>query len=100
MPPAGLLARLLDSATPPMVFLRPNGHVLATAAKDLLQLGVEISGQVDLAGMDDVGPYDVLPHTAVAISRRGERRCPRPDSHPRGVSGYLRAASATPTNSP
>jgi DNA-binding LacI/PurR family transcriptional regulator len=115
---------LLDSAAPPTVFLCSNGYVLATAANDLLQLGVEIPGQVDLAGMDDAGPYDVLPLTAVAASLPSEemgRRAMRlladrigTDDPYRDVENvvlpaefrtreaspaYLRAVSATPTNS-
>jgi LacI family transcriptional regulator len=45
-----------------------NGYVLATAAQDLVALGMEIPGDIDLAGMDDAGPFDVLPLTAAAIS--------------------------------
>ncbi|MGW5364631.1 GntR family transcriptional regulator [Actinopolymorpha pittospori] len=69
LPDAGrraALARLLGSTEPPTVFLCSNGYVLAAAANTLLQLGVEIPVQVDLAGMDDAGPYDILPLTAVA----------------------------------
>ena len=50
------------------MLLCANGYVLANAAEDLIALGVEIPGDVDLAGMDDAGPFDVLPLTAAAIS--------------------------------
>jgi GntR family transcriptional regulator of arabinose operon len=63
-----LLAELVNSANPPTVLLCANGYVLATAAEDLVALGLEIPGDVDLAGMDDAGPFDVLPLTAAAIS--------------------------------
>jgi LacI family transcriptional regulator len=63
-----LLAQLLNSPQPPTVLLCANGYALATAAQDLVALGLEIPGDVDLAGMDDAGPFDVLPLTAAAIS--------------------------------
>lgn len=61
------LARLLDGPHPATVFLCANGYVLADAAQDLIALGYEIPGDVDLAGMDDAGPFDVLPLTAAAV---------------------------------
>lgn len=61
------LAGLLDGSRPPTVFLCANGYVLADAAQDLIALGYEIPGEVDLAGMDDAGPFDVLPLTAAAV---------------------------------
>ncbi len=61
------LAGLLDGPRPPTVFLCANGYVLADAAQDLIALGYEIPGEVDLAGMDDAGPFDVLPLTAAAV---------------------------------
>jgi LacI family transcriptional regulator len=63
-----LLGELLRGPNPPSVLLCANGYVLATAAEDLVALGLEIPGDVDLAGMDDAGPFDVLPLTAAAIS--------------------------------
>jgi GntR family transcriptional regulator of arabinose operon len=61
------LARLLEGPHPATVFLCANGYVLADAAQDLIALGYEIPGEVDLAGMDDAGPFDVLPLTAAAV---------------------------------
>lgn len=61
-----LLTALLNSAQPPTALLCAHGYVLATAAHDLLALGVAVPEQVDLAGMDDAGPYDLLPLAAVA----------------------------------
>jgi hypothetical protein len=44
-----------------------NGYALSTAAQDLVALGLEIPGDVDLAGLDYAGPFDVLPLTAAGI---------------------------------
>ena len=63
-----LLTQLLDGPQPPTVLLCANGYVLAAAAADLVALGREIPGDIDLAGMDDAGPFDVLPLTVAAIS--------------------------------
>ncbi|MEV5703747.1 GntR family transcriptional regulator [Actinoallomurus sp. NPDC052274] len=63
-----LLAELLEGPQPPTVLLCANGYTLATAAEDLIALGREIPGDVDLAGMDTAGPFNVLPLTAAAIS--------------------------------
>jgi GntR family transcriptional regulator of arabinose operon len=43
-----------------------NGVVLATAAHDLAGLGVRIPEDLDLAGMDDAGPFDLLPLACTA----------------------------------
>jgi LacI family transcriptional regulator len=63
-----MLAELLSAAEPPSVLLCANGYVLASAAQDLVALGYEIPGDVDLAGMDEAGPFDVLPLTAASVS--------------------------------
>jgi LacI family transcriptional regulator len=62
-----MLAELMSGERPPTVFLCANGYALATAAQDLVALGYGIPGDVDLAGMDDAGPFDVLPLTAAAV---------------------------------
>ena len=62
------LSELLRGPQPPSVLLCANGYVLASAAQDLIALGYEIPGDVDLAGMDDAGPFDVLPLTVAAVS--------------------------------
>jgi LacI family transcriptional regulator len=62
------LSELLRGPRPPSVLLCANGYVLASAAQDLVALGLEVPGDVDLAGMDDAGPFDVLPLTAAAVS--------------------------------
>jgi GntR family transcriptional regulator of arabinose operon len=75
-----MLSELLDSPRPPTVFLCANGYALATAAHDLAALGLNIPGDVDLAGMDDAGPFDVLPLTVAAVvlpSREMGRRAMR-----------------------
>jgi LacI family transcriptional regulator len=63
-----LLSELLRGPRPPSVLLCANGYVLASAAQDLVALGFAIPGDVDLAGMDDAGPFDVLPLTVAAVS--------------------------------
>ncbi|HEX3786079.1 MAG TPA: GntR family transcriptional regulator [Pseudonocardiaceae bacterium] len=89
-----LLTELLAGPEPPTVLLCANGYVLAAAAADLLALGREIPGDIDLAGMDDAGPFDILPLTAAAISlpsrdmgRRGMRLLHRRITDPGGAAG-------------
>jgi GntR family transcriptional regulator, arabinose operon transcriptional repressor len=60
------LAALLDGPEPPTALVCGNGYVLATVVHDLAVLGVDVPGGIDLACMDDAGPYDLLPLTAVA----------------------------------
>jgi LacI family transcriptional regulator len=72
------LAGLLEGPRPATVFLCANGYVLADAAQDLIALGYEIPGEVDLAGMDDAGPFDVLPLTAAAVGGAGHGPAARP----------------------
>ncbi|MER6267597.1 LacI family DNA-binding transcriptional regulator [Streptomyces sp. NPDC001797] len=62
------LAALLGGDSPADVLLCSNGYVLAAAAHDLAALGYEVPGDVELAGMDDAGPFDVLPLTVAAVS--------------------------------
>ena len=62
------LSELLRGPQPPTVLLCANGYVLASAAQDLIALGLDIPGDVDLAGMDDAGPFDVLPLTVASVS--------------------------------
>jgi DNA-binding LacI/PurR family transcriptional regulator len=62
------ISRLLGSTDPPTAILCSNGFVLAAVASDLHQLGIDLSEQVELAGMDDAGPYDILPLTVVAAT--------------------------------
>ncbi|MGH3166320.1 MAG: LacI family DNA-binding transcriptional regulator [Trebonia sp.] len=62
------LSELLRQPSPPTVLLCANGYVLASAAQDLVALGLDIPGDVDLAGMDEAGPFDVLPLTVAAVS--------------------------------
>jgi GntR family transcriptional regulator, arabinose operon transcriptional repressor len=60
------LSTLLDTREPPTAFLCAHGLVLATVAHDLLHLGLRIPEDIDLAGMDDAGPYDSVPLACVA----------------------------------
>jgi GntR family transcriptional regulator of arabinose operon len=62
------LSELLRGPRPPTVLMCANGYTLASAAQDLVALGLDIPGDVDLAGMDDAGPFDVLPLTVAAVS--------------------------------
>lgn len=61
-----MLKGLVTGNDPATALLCANGYVLAAAAHDLAVLGVESPGQVELAGMDDAGPFDLLPLTVVA----------------------------------
>lgn len=61
-----LLRSVLESAAPPTAALCANGFVVAAAAKDLVASGRSVPGDVELAGMDDAGPFDLLPLTTVA----------------------------------
>jgi GntR family transcriptional regulator, arabinose operon transcriptional repressor len=63
----GWLLELLRGPEPPTVLLCANGYLLASVARDLVTLGFDIPGDVDLAGMDDAGPFDVLPLTVAAV---------------------------------
>lgn len=56
-----LLTGLLRSPEPPSVLLCANGYVLAIVAHDLSLLGLRIPDDVQLACMDDSGPYETLP---------------------------------------
>jgi GntR family transcriptional regulator of arabinose operon len=61
-----LLSRLLEGPDAPTVLLCASGFVLAAAAHNLVQLGVEVPDQLELAGMDNAGPFGPLPLTTVA----------------------------------
>lgn len=61
-----ILEGLLSAAEPPTVLLCANGYALARVVADLVELGIDAPGQVELAGMDQAGPFDILPLTAVA----------------------------------
>ncbi|MEQ7123536.1 GntR family transcriptional regulator [Actinopolymorpha sp. B11F2] len=65
---SGTLETLLADPDPPSVLLCANGFTLAHAVADLAAMSVDVPGQVDLAGMDDAGPFDILPLTVVAAS--------------------------------
>ena len=64
-PRLALLSSLLQSAEPPSVLLCANGYVLARAAEDLATLGFRVPDDLELACMDDSGPYDSLRLTSV-----------------------------------
>lgn len=62
----GIVAHLLRAQEPPTVLLCANGYALARVVNDLAELGDEATSAVELAGMDDAGPYDILPLTTVS----------------------------------
>lgn len=62
-----LLTGLLRSPEPPTVLLCANGYVLAIVAHDLSLLGLRIPDDVQLACMDDSGPYETLPLAAEGV---------------------------------
>jgi GntR family transcriptional regulator of arabinose operon len=62
---AAALENLLESTEPPSVLLCGNGYVLTAAAHDLSVLGLRVPEDIDLACMDDTGPYDLLRLAAV-----------------------------------
>jgi GntR family transcriptional regulator of arabinose operon len=113
-----LWREVLDAPEPPTAALCANGYVVACAAKDLVALGRSVPGDVELAGMDNAGPFDLLPLTLVAaelpsfelgaramrlLAERiaGTAATPGPQHltlpatvHPRAAdSGYLRAVA-------
>ncbi|MFE3454328.1 hypothetical protein ACFXJ8_35935 [Nonomuraea sp. NPDC059194] len=51
------------------MLLCANGFALAAAARDLAGMGVEVPGQMELAGMADAGPFDLLRHARPAWAR-------------------------------
>lgn len=56
-----MLSDLLAMPDPPTAFLCSNGYVLATAVHDLATLRVDVPGQVELGGLDNLGPFNLLP---------------------------------------
>ncbi|MFB7914509.1 substrate-binding domain-containing protein [Streptomyces sp. NPDC056061] len=61
-----LLSELLAAPEPPTALLCAHGFAVATAASDLAALGIAVPDEIVLAGMDDAGPYDLLPLTSFA----------------------------------
>jgi GntR family transcriptional regulator of arabinose operon len=62
------LSELLASAEPPTALLCAHGYVLATIIQDLLDLDPELLERLDLASMDNVAPFDIVPFiTAAAV---------------------------------
>ncbi len=62
------LSALLGQPDPPTVLLCSDGFIVTTAARELADLGYEVPGDIELAGMDDAGPASVLPLTVAAAS--------------------------------
>jgi DNA-binding LacI/PurR family transcriptional regulator len=63
-----LLRDLLAHPQPPTALLCASSYVLAAAVEDLVALGVPMPGAVELAAMDDAGPYTSLPVSALRAS--------------------------------
>lgn len=60
------LAALLEHPEPPTVLICSDGYIVARVAYDLADMGIEVPHQVELAGMDDAGPHNILPLTVAA----------------------------------
>lgn len=67
-----VLRGILDGPQPPTVLLCAHGYMVATVAHDLTTIGLEVPGELELAGMDDAGPYNVLPLTIAAAALPAE----------------------------
>ncbi|MGG7464984.1 GntR family transcriptional regulator [Plantibacter sp. YIM 135347] len=52
----------------PTALLCANGFVLATAMNELAESGLRVPEDIELAGMDEAGPYDTLPLTVASAS--------------------------------
>jgi DNA-binding LacI/PurR family transcriptional regulator len=63
----GQLTGLLRSPEPPTVLLCANGYVLAMVAHDLGLLGLRVPDDIQLACLDDSGPYETLPLAAEGV---------------------------------
>lgn len=115
-----MLTHLLDRPHPPTVLLCANGYILASVVHDLVNLGFDTSA-VELGGMDDAGPFDLLPLTIAAahlpsteMGRRAMRLLAERIDHPNdpveiqhivlpieirtreSAAGYLRVVGARP----
>lgn len=62
------LRQLIELPDPPTVLLCAHGYVLAAAAHDLVAIGVDVPTDIDVAGMDNAGPYDLLPLALASAS--------------------------------
>lgn len=62
-----VLRAAFAGASRPTAILCANGFVLASALNELAELDIA-PGAVDLAGMDEAGPYDALPLTVVSAA--------------------------------
>ncbi|MFI1094204.1 GntR family transcriptional regulator [Streptomyces sp. NPDC020917] len=61
-----MLRSALEGTEPATAALCSQGFVVASAAADLVALGLSVPNDFELAGMDDEGPFDLLPLTAFA----------------------------------
>ncbi|GAA3093013.1 DNA-binding LacI/PurR family transcriptional regulator [Kribbella aluminosa] len=63
---SSVLAQMLKAK--PTALLCANGFVLASATNELNRSGVRIPEEMELAGMDEAGPYDALPLTVASAA--------------------------------
>jgi len=56
-----LLRTWLNAPYRPSVFVGVNGYVATMVATDLAAIGVHVGEEVEIAGMDHVGPYTPMP---------------------------------------
>jgi GntR family transcriptional regulator, arabinose operon transcriptional repressor len=62
------LTELLEHPEPPTVLICGDGYIVARVAYDLADMGIEVPRQVELAGLDDAGPHNILPLTVAAAA--------------------------------
>ncbi|TIH36643.1 GntR family transcriptional regulator [Subtercola vilae] len=63
-----VLKRMFTGTVPPTALLCANGFVLASAMNELAEWGADGAEPVELAGMDEAGPYDTLPLTVASAA--------------------------------
>lgn len=61
------LRSLLERADAPSVVVCANGFLLAHVVHDLVAMGVRVPEDIDVASMDDAGPFNLMPLASVAV---------------------------------
>lgn len=62
------LSSLLRSAEPPTALLCAHGYALAALIQDLLALDPGLLERLDLASLDDIAPFDIVPFITAAAA--------------------------------